>query len=139
MARQEEGEGEVAPVGSRACGGGTTARGKSATVVGEGATWGGGLPGRERKGLHVWEKMEKLHGQRWREAHRRRGPSLEPRRIPSIGAKRRSDRRIESTGTKLSTRRTQHYSRILPTTHRLKVIAHWSWDHPRTLLELSSD
>jgi hypothetical protein len=43
---------------------------------------------------------------------------------------RRSDRRIESTGTKFSTRQMQQYSRILPTTHGMKVIArrscYWS-------------
>jgi hypothetical protein len=110
MARQEEGEGEVAAVASRARGGG----GVEDDCAGEERCrrGGRGCQGGRGRGYTYWKKMEKLHGQRWKEAHQRRGPSLEPRRIPSIDAKRRSDWWIESTDTKLSTRRTQRYSRI---------------------------
>jgi hypothetical protein len=49
-----------------------------------------------------------------------------------LGMNRRSDRRIEGTGTKPSTRQTQWYARIPPRTHGSKVIARRSWNHLRT-------
>jgi hypothetical protein len=54
--------------------------------------------------------------------------------IRRLTVNRRLDRRLESTGTKLLTRRMQRYSRILPTMHGLKVITHRSchrsWSRP---------
>ena len=89
---------------------------------------------REGGATYMETKMEKLHGQQWRETHRRRRSSLEPRKNHRLAAKRRLDRRIESTGTKLSTRRMQRYPRIPPTMHGLKLIAHQSyrrsWNRP---------
>jgi hypothetical protein len=137
MARQEEGEGEVAAVASRARGGGgwsTTARGKSAAVVGEEAAREG-EEGATRIGKK-WRnsmdndgrKLTREEDPRWNrgEFHRlmRNGGRIDESKAPT-----RSSRRDERNGT----------LGFLPTTHRLKVIAHWSWDHPRTSLELSSD
>jgi hypothetical protein len=53
------------------------------------------------------------------------GSSVEKMEFTGAEKKIINWRRIESTGTKLSMRRTQWYSRISPMTHRLKVIAHW--------------
>jgi hypothetical protein len=62
-------------------------------------------------------------------AHRRKKPRRSQGEKHGLGTNRRSDRRIEGIGTKLSVRRTQRYPRIPPTTHGSKVIArHRSWN-----------
>jgi hypothetical protein len=67
-------------------------------------------------------------------AHRRRNPRRSQGQIHWLRTNCQSDRWIEGTWTKVLTRRTQRYPQILPTTHRSKVIARWSyrwsWNRP---------
>jgi hypothetical protein len=85
MARQREGGGEAAAAGG---GGAEPTTGEEEGALRGPHRWGeeGGGGGEGREGLHIWErKMKKLHGQQWREAHRRRRSSPEPRKKSSIG------------------------------------------------------
>jgi hypothetical protein len=79
------------------------------------------------------EKNRELHGQQWRRAHRTRRGSPELRIKSSIGSEPTVGSTNQTHRDKLSMRRTQRYPRILPTTHRLKVIDrrsyHRSWNH----------
>jgi hypothetical protein len=104
---------------------GKGARGRDTTVGGESG---------EREGLRVWErKNRELHGQQWRRAHRTRRGSPELRIKSSIGSEPTVGSTNQTHRDKLSMRHTQRYPRILPTTHRLKVIDrrsyHRSWNH----------
>jgi hypothetical protein len=73
-------------------------------------------------------KHEETLGATMVEAHRRKRHRWSLAQIRRLRTNRRLDRRIEGTETMLSTRRTQRYPRISPTTHGLKVIARWSWN-----------
>jgi hypothetical protein len=87
--------------------------------------------GREGEALREQEtkKQKSFMDNNGGRAHRIRRPrrSREEKR-------RRPDRQIEGTGTKLSKRRTERYPRIPQTTYESKVIArrscHWSWNRP---------
>jgi hypothetical protein len=86
--------------------------------------------GEARDGLRGGERnVESLAHQWWR-AHRRKRSRRSRGQFHRLGTNCWSDRRIEGTGTKLSTRRTKRYPRIPPTTHGLKVITQRSWNRP---------
>jgi hypothetical protein len=124
--------------GAQVEGRGMTARGKGAVAEPNGLAdrrRGGG--GKEAQRRH-WEREREERGmgcayenKQWRNSmDNNRGKLTEEdgvrvRREENhrLAGKRRSDRRIKSTRTKLSMRRTQRYSQISPMTHGLKVIA----------------
>jgi hypothetical protein len=86
---------------------------------------GGAARGREKREI----SMHNIGGGLTGEEHPRRSRA----QIHRFRTNRRSDRWIEGTGMKLSTRRTQWYPWIPMTTHRSKVIAclscRRSWNH----------
>jgi ribosomal protein L15 len=106
---------------------------------GGGDRGGKGASGRKgergRGGLHTLKKTEKPLWTTMGKAHRRRRSSPESRRKLLIGGDPEDGSTIESTVTKLSTRQTQQYSRILLTTHRLKVITRRSWNRSKLPLQ----
>jgi hypothetical protein len=110
--------------GERGAAGEGKRRGRGAAVgEGEGRVRGA-LRGRENEEHEetLGTTMEVLTG---KENPRRSREEI--RRLLEI---RRSNRRTERAATKLSTRRTQRYSRIRQTMHGLGVIARRSWNRP---------
>jgi hypothetical protein len=91
-------------------------------------------PGRDQTMRNEAKQRTWMEEFTWEEDSRRSRGWI--RRLTEI---RRFDRRTECTETKPSTRQTQRYPRIPPTTHGLEVIAHQSWNCSKLRQAISGD